>query len=88
MRNVVTSGLALAAVIVEAGPTSGARLQARLALEQRRPVVLLERLVEREEWARRYAGRKGAIVAATPADVLAVVRSLEPAPSGQQLALF
>jgi DNA processing protein len=88
MRNVVTSGLALATVIVEAGPTSGARLQARLALEQLRPVVLLERLVEREQWARRYAGRKGTIVAATPAEILDAVRSLEPAPSGHQLALF
>jgi DNA processing protein len=88
MRNVVTSGLALATVVVEAGPTSGARLQARLAVEQRRPVVLLERLVEREAWARRYAGRKGTIVAANAGEILAAVRSLEPAPSGQQLALF
>jgi DNA processing protein len=88
MRNVVTSGLALATVIVEAGPTSGARLQARLALEQQRPVILLERLVEREAWARRYAGRRGTIVAATPSEILAAVQSLEPTPSGHQLALF
>lgn len=54
LRNVVMSGLALATVVVEAGPTSGARMQARHALEHGRAVFLLRPLVEKHEWARQY----------------------------------
>jgi DNA processing protein len=50
-RNAVCSGLALATLVVEAGPMSGARLQARLALEQGRQVLLLASLVAEQEWA-------------------------------------
>ncbi len=54
MRNAVMSGLALATVVVEAGHTSGARMQARLALYHGRAVFLLHSLVERHDWAREY----------------------------------
>ncbi len=54
MRNVVMSGLSLATVVVEAGATSGARLQARVALQHGRTVFLLGSLVKEHEWARRY----------------------------------
>jgi DNA processing protein len=50
-RNIVTSGIALATVVVEAPATSGARMQARLAREQGRPVFLVESLVRSETWA-------------------------------------
>ncbi|HWC38809.1 MAG TPA: DNA-processing protein DprA, partial [Acidimicrobiales bacterium] len=50
-RNVVTSGIALATLVVEASATSGARLQARLAREHGRPVFLVDSLVRREAWA-------------------------------------
>ena len=33
LRNVVMSGMAIGTVVIEAGPTSGAKMQARLALE-------------------------------------------------------
>ena len=46
MRNAVMSGMALATVVVEASDTSGARIQARLALAQGRPVFLLASLVD------------------------------------------
>jgi DNA processing protein len=88
LRNEVTSGLSLATVVVDAGPTSGARLQARLALEQGRRIVLLEHLVEREEWARRLAGRAGVTVAAEPESVVEAVSDLLHAPRSTQLALF
>ena len=42
MRNVVMSGLARATVVIEASHTSGARMQARFALEHGRPLFLLE----------------------------------------------
>ena len=74
-RNVVMSGLALATVVVEASATSGARLQARVALEHGRTVFLLISLVERHEWARRAVeeGVKGtrALVVRNSADILA-----------------
>jgi DNA processing protein len=58
MRNAVMSGISLATVIVEATHTSGARIQARLALAQGRRVFLLQQLLE-QEWARELATRPG-----------------------------
>ncbi len=63
MRNAVMSGLSLATVVVEASMTSGARMQARLALEHGRPVFLLQSLVDEHEWARKMAQRPGVYVA-------------------------
>lgn len=54
LRNVVMSGLALATVVIEAAETSGARMQARIALEHGRTVFLPNSLVEEHEWAQRY----------------------------------
>lgn len=53
-RNAVMSGFARASVVVEAGNKSGARMQARLAVEHGRPVFLLRSLL-RHEWAKTYA---------------------------------
>ncbi len=52
-RNAVMSGFARATVVVEASHTSGARMQARLALEHGRPVFLLQSMME-HAWARNY----------------------------------
>jgi DNA processing protein len=73
MRNVVTSGLALGTVVVEAHGTSGASMQARLCLEHGRHLFLLRPLVAQEDWARRYARRAGVTVIDTADEVLAVV---------------
>lgn len=54
MRNVVMSGLSMATVVVEASETSGARMQARVALQHGRTVFLLQSLVEQHAWAERY----------------------------------
>ncbi len=70
MRNVVMSGLARATVVVEASITSGARRQARLALEHGRPVMLLSSLVDEHEWAREYAARPGVYVVDRVAEVV------------------
>jgi DNA processing protein len=63
-RNAVMSGFARATVVIEASHTSGARMQARLALEHGRPVFLLETLLE-HAWARTYAERPGTYVVTT-----------------------
>jgi len=53
MRNIVMSGLALATLVIEASETSGARKQARAALEHGRPVFLPKALVAAHEWAQK-----------------------------------
>jgi DNA processing protein len=52
-RNHVTSGISLGSVVIEASGTSGAKMQARVAAEQGRHVLLLQSLVDRQPWARK-----------------------------------
>jgi len=68
MRNAVMSGTSLATVIVEASQTSGARIQARLALAQGRRVFLHEQLLS-QDWARELATRPGTHVFHTPEQI-------------------
>lgn len=60
-RNAVMSGFARTTVVVEASGRSGARMQARLALEHGRPVFLLSSLME-HDWARAYREYDGVYV--------------------------
>jgi len=69
MRNATMSGYSLATVVVEAGETSGARAQARIAVSHGRPVILTDLVVDRNEWAKALIGRPGVYVAASIADV-------------------
>jgi len=59
VRNVVTSGLSVGTVVVEASDTSGARLQAHNALEHGKRLFLLRRLVDQQPWAQALIGRPG-----------------------------
>lgn len=76
MRNATMSGLGSATVVVEAGETSGARAQARIAVGHGRPVILTDIVVEANEWARRLVDRPGVYVASSVRDVLDHVSSL------------
>jgi DNA processing protein len=67
-RNATMSGLALGTVVVEASETSGARAQARLALEHGRPVFLPEPLLE-QDWAQQFAERPGTHVVRVPDEI-------------------
>ncbi|MEC4015722.1 DNA-processing protein DprA [Streptomyces sp. H27-D2] len=78
MRNAVMSGYSLATVVVEAAYRSGARMQARLALEHGRRVFLMRSLMT-HEWAREYALRPNTTVIDGPDDVFAELDSLVPA---------
>ena len=62
LRNAVMSGLARATIVIEAAHTSGARMQARLAIEHGRPAFLLRSLVEQHQWAKSHAQRPGVYV--------------------------
>jgi len=69
MRNAVMSGYAAATVVIEAAWKSGARMQARLALEHGRPIFLIDTLLE-HDWARDYARRPGAYVVTSVEDII------------------
>jgi DNA processing protein len=86
MRNVVMSGMAVGTVVVEASRTSGAKMQARLALEHGKRLFLVESLVMHEDWARKYAERPGATVVQSVDDVLAALET-ELQSLGEQLTL-
>jgi len=84
-RNVVMSGMAAGTVVVEAGATSGAKMQARLALEHGKRLFLLRDLVDRQDWAARYAGRPGVRVVSGPDDILGELARIAEIPD--QLSL-
>jgi DNA processing protein len=87
MRNVVMSGMAIGTVVVEASSTSGAKMQARLALQHGKRLFLVEDLVDREEWAQRYAVRPGTTVVRSVDDILVVLEQ-EVAAGAQQLSFL
>jgi DNA processing protein len=80
MRNAVMSGYALATVIVEAAYRSGARMQARLALQHGRHVFLLRSLLQ-HDWARDYAQRPGVTVVDNTDDVFDGLQRLASEPT-------
>jgi DNA processing protein len=78
LRNRTMSGLALGTAVVEASHTSGARMQARIALEHGKRVFLVSGLVTREPWAQAMLRRPGVTEVSAVDEVLAVVDELGP----------
>jgi DNA processing protein len=76
MRNAVMSGISQGTAVIEASATSGAKMQARIALEQGKRAFLMASLVTREEWAQRYLAR-GAIEVHEVEDILRWLRTPE-----------
>jgi DNA processing protein len=70
-RNVVTSGISQGTIVIEATSTSGAKMQARLALEHGKKVFLIRSLVQSQPWARDYVDKRGAIEVSDAAEVSA-----------------
>ncbi|MET9231395.1 DNA-processing protein DprA [Lentzea sp. NPDC003310] len=75
-RNVTMSGIAQGTVVIEAGSTSGAKMQARVALEHGKKVFLIKSLTQDQEWARKYVEGRGAVQVES---VEEVAESLAPA---------
>ncbi len=81
VRNGVTSALAVGTVVVEAGETSGARIQAEHALRHAKRLFLHRSLLA-QPWAAATAGRAGVSVIDGVDEVVAAVDAeLLPAPS-------
>jgi DNA processing protein len=76
-RNVVMSGMGQGTVVIEASATSGAKMQARLALQHGKQVWLLRSLYKEHEWARTYADERGAKVVEKVEDIVNDLRSTE-----------
>lgn len=76
-RNVVMSGIAQGTVVIEASSTSGAKMQARLAIEHGKKVFLVASLVTGQPWARNYVAKRGAIEVADVDEVLRHLASPE-----------
>jgi len=74
-RNIVTSGLSQGTVVIEASGTSGAKMQARLALEHGKKVFLLRSLVTAQKWAQTYVQTRGAIEVAAVDEVVQYLAS-------------
>ena len=91
MRNAVMSGISQGTAVIEAGRTSGAKMQARLALEQGKRAFLMSSLVASESWAQEYIAGRGAIEVHSVADVVGCLRSAaqveEQSVQRRQLAL-
>lgn len=77
-RNATMSGYGRATVVVEAGETSGARIQARIGVEHGRPVILRDCVVQANAWATALQHRQGVHVVSDPDEVLDVVTALDP----------
>lgn len=76
MRNAVMSGISQGTAVIEASSKSGAKMQARFALEQGKRAFLMASLVTQEEWAQRYLLR-GAIEVKQVDDVLRWLRTTD-----------
>jgi DNA processing protein len=69
-RNHVTSGISQGTVVIEATSTSGAKMQARLALEHGKKVFLVKSLVTDQKWAQSYIQKRGAVEVEDVEDVI------------------
>lgn len=78
LRNATMSGYGRATIVVEAGETSGARIQARVGVEHGRPVILRDCVVRANEWAAALQRRPGVYVVSSVDQVLGVIAALRP----------
>ncbi|MGW7070056.1 DNA-processing protein DprA [Streptomyces sp. NPDC054855] len=72
-RNHVTSGISLGSVVIEASSTSGAKMQARIASEQGRHVLLLQSLVDTQPWARKMVDAQRATAVSEPEQMIDIL---------------
>lgn len=87
MRNATMSGYGLATIVVEAGEHSGARAQARMAVEHGRPVILTDLVVQSTQWGKAYVGRPGVSVASSMSEAMQIVDQIREEASRIDMAL-
>ena len=87
MRNATMSGYGLATIVVEAGEFPGTRIQARVAGQHGRPVILTSRVVRSTNWGRELVGRPGVHVIDSLDELAQVVNDIRTAPERLRNAL-
>lgn len=75
-RNATMSGYGIATIVVEAGEHSGARIQARVAVEHGRPVILTDLVLNTTDWAKALRDRPGVYVATSAEEVMEVIDAI------------
>ncbi|SFT92848.1 DNA processing protein [Actinopolyspora lacussalsi subsp. righensis] len=76
MRNATMSAYGIATIVVEAGEHSGARIQARTAVEHGRPVILLDPVVRGTAWGASLRGQPGVFVVDSPRSAVSAVEQI------------
>ena len=87
MRNAIMSGYGIATVVVEAGEQSGARAQARMAVEHGRPVILTELVIEKTEWGKALINKPDVHAVTSIDEVARLVQQLVARPQALSEAL-
>ena len=87
MRNATMSGYGLATIVIEAGEHSGTRIQARVAGEHGRPVILTDRVAETTTWGAALVERPNVYVVGSLAELAQAVNDIREAPARLRSAL-
>ncbi|WP_347354283.1 DNA-processing protein DprA [Intrasporangium sp.] len=87
MRNTTMSGYGLATIVIEAGEHSGTRIQARVAGEHGRPVILTDRVAATTTWGAALAERPNVYVVSSTAELAKAITDVRAAPARLRSAL-
>ena len=79
LRNQTMSGLSLATIIVEAGETSGALIQARQCLRQKRKLFILKNLMDNPklEWPQTFKNKEGVYIVSKIDDLVGELQKFQ-----------
>jgi DNA processing protein len=87
MRNATMSGYGLATIVIEAGEHSGTRIQARLAGEHGRSVILTDRVAGTTTWGAALAERPNVYVVSSTSELAQAINDVREAPARLRSAL-
>lgn len=87
MRNATMSGYGLATIVIEAGEKSGTRIQARVAGEHGRPVILTDRVAATTTWGAAMVDRPNVYVVSSTAELAKAISDVREAPARLRSAL-
>ncbi|GAA1869878.1 DNA-processing protein DprA [Myceligenerans crystallogenes] len=87
MRNASMSGYGLATIVVEANEHSGTRIQARLAGQHGRPVILTDSVVRTTTWGAELNGQPGVYVVSSLDELGEAVHDIREQPKRADKAL-
>lgn len=87
MRNATMSGYGLATIVIEAGEQSGTRIQARVAGEHGRPVIITDRVAATTSWGAALVGRPNVYVVGSADELAKAVNDIREAPARLRSAL-